>query len=362
MRLPRVPSPTSGTIDVVLAALLAVLSVVLGATLDTPLGIALDLAACAAAAAASRWPRAGSVAVGVLTAGYLFAPDAWMAMGEYAGLIVILGAGMRGQQRVRLAMSIGYALVLAAIQVGDYGFVLTALLGSLIWVAMIAIMWLIGDAFTAIRRTQAQARAAALAQQRLSLARDLHDSLARSLVHLTLRARQAATSGDADALEPLADGISQASGELRWLLSALREPDSAPAITSGGSLATTLQRVIDDLGESGHPPTVTIDGNLDKVPLRVGEVVGAVALEAAANIQRHAPRGRPCIMVASVDAQAVDLAFINDLAVSNAGSGQRAMGLLGASERLAAVGGMLETRKESAQWITRITVPLREAV
>ncbi|MFT4108013.1 sensor histidine kinase [Propionicimonas sp.] len=356
------PGPASGTIDLVLAALLAVLSVALGATLGSPIGIAVDVATCAAAAAAARWPRAGAMAVGVLTAGYLLAPHEWMAMGEYAGLIVILGAGMRGQQRVRLVMSICYGVVLAAIQVRDYGFGATAALGSLVWVALIVIMWLIGNAFTAIRRSQAQARAAALAQQRLSLARDLHDSLARSLVHLTLRARAAAAAGDVGALEPLAEGIGQASGELRWLLSALREPDSTPAITSDGSLATTLQRVIDDLGESGHPPTVTLEGNLDRVPARVGEVVGAVALEAAANIRRHAPRGRPCIMVASVDAQGIDLAFINDVAATSSGSGPRAMGLLGASERLAAVGGMLEARKEGQQWITRITVPTLEAV
>lgn len=352
-------SMAAGTVDLVMAAVLAVLSVAVGLQAGAPLGIGPDLVACVLAALTVRWPRAAGVALGVTLALYLVTPTSWGSMGEYAPLIPILGAGMRGQRRERLVMSVGYWLVLAGIQFRVYGFGTQAALASVLWASLMAVLWVIGNAFTAYRRAQAQARVAALAQQRLSLARDLHDSLARTLAHLSLQAHRAAARGDADALPGLADGISLAAGELRWLLSALREPEELATIPSGGSLATTLRRIVDELNTGDHPVTVTVDGDIERVPARVGEVVAHVALEAAANIERHAARGRPCTMVASVADGAVDLAFINEVTLEGQddGSGPRAMGLLGASERLASVGGVLETRREGRQWITRITVP-----
>lgn len=361
MRPGRTPRLTAnGTVDIVLAALLAVLSIAMGFVAGAPAGIALDLVACALAALTVRWPRAAGVALGVVLALYLVAPTTWGLMGEYAPLIPVLGAGMRGQHRQRTLMAVGYWLVLTCVQVRDYGVSARTVLASLLWASLFAVMWLIGSVFTAYLSAQARARAAAMAQQRLNLARDLHDSLARTLVHLSLHARRAAAAGDTGALAELADGLTLASGELRWLLSALRDPDEQPAIAAGGSLAITLQQVMDDLSAHDHPLTVTIDGDIAGVPARIGDVVARVALEAAANIDRHAAKGRPCTLVASVADGAVDLAFINEVApgAPSPGSGTQAMGLVGASERLAAVGGMLETRTEGRQWITRITVPM----
>lgn len=349
-----------GTVDVVLALLLAALSITIGWHLGLPLSIALDVAACAAAALTVRWPRAAGVALAVILLCYLPAPREWPFMGEYAPLIPILGTGMRGRRRERLVLTLGYWPILLAIQFADYGLDAKVLFGGLLWAVLIAVLWVIGNAFTAYRKAQEEARAAALTQQRLGLARDLHDSLARTLSHLILRARKAAATGDTAALEPLADGISQAAGELRWLLSALREPDSVPSLDSTGSLATTISQVIDDLAARGHPTAVTIEGQLDRIPPPVAEVLAGVAREAAANIERHGAEGRPCTLVASIDDTAVDLAFINEVPAkaSLSDSGTQSMGLLGAAERLATVGGTLETREEGRQWITRVTVPM----
>ncbi len=357
----RTPSLLSdGTVDVVLAALIAAMAVMLGWHLGYPLSIALDVAACVAAALTVRWPRAAGATLAVLLALYIVVPREWALMGEYAPLIPILGMGMRGRRPERLVMTLVYWPILVAIQFRDYGLDITVLFAALMWAALIAILWVIGNVFTAYRNAQERARVAALTQQRLSLARDLHDSLARNLAHLILRARKAAAAGDADALEPLADGIAEAASELRWLLGALREPDAVPVLGAGGSLATTMTEVIDELTERGFPTAVTIEGDLNRVPPRASEVLAGVAREAAANIERHGAEGRPCTLVASIDDDAVDLAFINEVSSTgpDPGSGSRSMGLLGASERLATVGGVLETRREGRQWITRVTIPL----
>ena len=49
---------------------------------------------------------------------------------------------------------------------------------------------------------------------------------------------------------------------------------------------------------------------------------------------------------------------VNEIAAHSQNASARSMGLLGAAERLATVGGSIESRPEGSRWITRITVPL----
>ena len=348
----------SGAVDIVLAVVLAALGVMIGGVSNEPLGIVFDVIACVAVALAVRWPRAAGIALACILAVYAFAPHRWGQMGQYAPLIAILGAGIRGERRIRFGMALGYWVIYLGIQFNLYGLGWRAALASLVWAALIAMMWAVGNAFSSYRNAQNELRAAALTQQRLSLARDLHDSLSRTLVRLSLQARAAAATNDPSALTEIADGIGHASSELRWLLSALREPDAVAPIAASGSLATRINELIEQLDSRGFPVTVTIDGDLEQVPARIGEVVATVASEAAANVERHAAKGRPCSLLASFDADSLDLAVINEVAAHPAPSNGTSMGLLGAAERLSAVGGTIESRGEGSRWITRITVPL----
>jgi len=349
----------NGAVDIVLAVVLAGLGIMIGSVSHEPVGIVVDLAACLAAALAVRWPRPAGIALGCILATYAFVPHLWGQMGQYAPLIAILGAGMRDNRRVRLEMAVGYWLIYLGIQFMVYPLSWTPLLASLVWAALIAMTWAIGNTFSNYRNAQNELRAAALTQQRLSLARDLHDSLSRTLVRLSLQARAAAARNDPSALTEIADGIGHASSELRWLLSTLREPDADAPITSGGSLATRMNELIDQLDNHGFPVTVTIDGDLDQVPATISDVVATVASEAAANVERHGAKGRPCSLLASLDKDSLDLAMINEVSAAHpTPSSGTSMGLLGAAERLSAVGGTIESRAEGHRWITRITVPL----
>jgi Signal transduction histidine kinase len=348
----------SGTVDFVLILVLAGLAIMFGWISLQPLGILVDLAACLAAALAVRWPRAAGIALGVILAVYAFAPHKWGQMGQYAPLIAILGAGIRDDRRTRMAMAIGYWVIYLGIQLNLYPAGWVPVFAALTWAALIAMAWAVGNAFSAYRNAQSELRAAALTQQRLSLARDLHDSLSRTLVRLSLQARAAAADNDPTALGEIADGIGHASSELRWLLSALREPDADTPIHSSGSLATRMNELIDQLDKRGFPVTVTIDGDLEQVPSAIGEVVASVASEAAANVERHGAKGRPCSLLASLDTASLDLAVINEVAAHPSTASANSMGLLGAAERLAAVGGTIESRAEGSRWITRVTVPL----
>ncbi|MFT4295551.1 MAG: histidine kinase [Micropruina sp.] len=349
----------NGALDVVLAALVAAPSVLIGVTFGQPLAIVVDLAACLAAALTIRWPRAAGAALGAVLLVYLASPPDWAETGEYAALIPILGTGIRSQRRERIGLSLGYWLILAVRQVVGYpGDPVRGVLSSLVWAALFAVMWLMGSAIAAINSAQEQARIAALAQQRLVLARELHDTVARSLARLSRQAHRAADTQDASQLGPIADGIGHAAGQLRWLLGALRDSDQT-TLSSTGSLTTTVRECLEGLQAHGFQVSTAIDGDLDAIPLRTGGVLADIVKEATANIERHGASNRPCALVASIDETSADLAFINEVATAN---GQPAattpLGLLGAAERLALVGGQLEARQEGSQWITRVTIPI----
>ena len=345
-----------GTLDLVLAAFVAVLSVVGGLPAGFTLGIVVDLAACVAAALTVRWPRAAGAALAAILLIYLVAPPDWAESGEYAALIPVLGTGVRNQRRERLVLTVVYWVILSARQLAAYRDLLPGALSALVWAMLFTLMWLLGGAISAFRRAEEQARIAALAQQRLALARDLHDTVARSLARLSRQAHQAASAGDAEQLRPIADEIGQAAGQLRWVLGALRDSD-ADTLNSRGTLAVAVRDCLEQLRAHGFPVTASIEGSLDDVPADAGTVLAEIAKEAAANVERHGAPGRPCVLMASIDEFSADLALINEVADGGGSGSTRSFGLLGAAERLALVGGQLEARQQGTHWITRASVP-----
>lgn len=101
---------------------------------------------------------------------------------------------------------------------------------------------------------------------------------------------------------------------------------------------------------------------METVPQQVAEVLGDVIREAVANIQRHGRPGRPVLLVAAVDEVSADVALINEIAeATTPAAAGRPLGLMGAAERLAQIGGQLDTRQEGRRWITRVIVPLTPA-
>lgn len=79
-------------------------------------------------------------------------------MAEYAPLIPILGSGLRRWLRIRLWMTVGYAMVLTALTVQDVvrdGAVVS--LAFVLWLVLAAFLWMVGDSFSAFRRAQERA-------------------------------------------------------------------------------------------------------------------------------------------------------------------------------------------------------------
>lgn len=352
---------STGSFDALLAGTLAILSIALGWNQGQPAAVALDVVTCAAAAVASRWPRTAGIALALLLAAQFLTPAEWASMAEYAALIPILTTGMRGNTRDRAWLTAGYGTVLLALLFRDYPGGPLFLLGGLIWAALIGVLWGIGDLFTSYQRALDRAREAALLEQRLALARELHDTTARTLARALLQAQGLRDSHDLAELDDVLGGMRQATAELRSALGILRDrPPSEP----GRRSALPLAQVLDDgrarLGAQGFLATVAVEGDLGRVPAAVAAVLTTVFGDLVENVVRHGVTGRPVGIIVSVTAQAVDMVVMNDSTTlaGAAPAGPQGAGLAGVRQRLAAVDGVLEAGREGTRWLAQVQVPL----
>lgn len=353
---------TSGRLEIVLAALLAVVSIFVGWQFATPLAVARDLAASLAAACVVRWPRTATVALAAILTTYLLTPRDWVTFGEYAALIPVLSAGMHGRHKERLITALGYLVILTALQYHDYPGDVLFVYGGLVWAVLFAGMWLIGDVFTALHKAQQDAAQLALTEQRMALARNLHDTVMRSLTRLTLRAQLAEAESDVSALRSVADGMHQAADELRWTLSLLRSGDPVEfGLSTPGSLHNRLQAMKTSLARHGFSATLTVEGDLNALPTSAAHALGPIIDEAEANIERHASHQSSCAIIACVGETNLDLVFINEVGANKSPPMGSSLGLIGAKERLAPIGGELFTRQEGKQWVVRVLVPAVKA-
>ncbi|MGW6706789.1 sensor histidine kinase [Streptomyces sp. NPDC054956] len=197
-----------------------------------------------------------------------------------------------------------------------------------------------GEASRALTETRARlAVAEAVRGERDRLAREMHDSVSKTLHGLALTAEALARTTDPALVrhraELLAEAARRAAAESRELLSDLRRDLEAPGVsllaefrslTAGAELRTA--------------------GVLPLVPAPVARHLLAVASEALENVRRHAGASRVTVSLAA-DTTHLTLAVEDDGCGFPAGvdlpglSHRGRFGLLGMTERAAAIGARL---------------------
>lgn len=202
-----------------------------------------------------------------------------------------------------------------------------------------------------------QARAAA-AEERASIARELHDVLAQSLSGLAIQlemARKIAGKARAPAeLSAAIDGAAslakQGLAEARDAVGALRRDDRL-GVDQLPELCEHFRR------DFGLAVTYAVEGGLRPVTPDVGMALYRVAGEALTNVARHAA-GASTRVELRFDAEQVRLAVTNDKGQQNAvaaeGSG---WGLAGVRERIKRLGGELAAGPQGAGWSVTVSVP-----
>lgn len=186
-------------------------------------------------------------------------------------------------------------------------------------------------------------------QERLRIARDLHDVVAHTLTEINVTAAAAAETGGSEssraALEQIERASHNAIGELRGILGVLRGPASDGVATrSPAPGVDDIAGLVDRARDGG------IDVRIDVQGLRPQRISSATSLaayrivqESLTNVRRHAPGTRTTVALCFGDAeltvQVDNGPGVGSLAAPTAHGG--GVGIVGMRERAGVVGGRL---------------------
>ena len=200
------------------------------------------------------------------------------------------------------------------------------------------------------QRTRAQENARRASEERLRIARELHDVLAHNISLMNVQAGVALHLIDErpeqarEALAAIKQASNEALGELRSVLDILRYGNENVPRSPTSGLAD-LEEMISRAEAAGVDVTSTVTGTPVALPPKVDLAAFRIIQEALTNVTRHAGRARARI----------ELAYgAHDLTITvedNGGDGSRGAtaqpsgggrGIRGMRERAAALGGELD--------------------
>jgi two-component system sensor histidine kinase DesK len=250
---------------------------------------------------------------------------------EWLGLLVYLSvaAALTLPPRIALASVIGATLAALAIVGGFDPVVLQTLLFGLLLIAVRRLMELVWE----LEAARDQVATLAVSEERLRLARDLHDLLGRNLSVIALKselARKLLGRDPAAAEREVRDveAVARASlQEARAAVLGLRRP----------SLASEIDQARDALTAADIEVTVHTG---DPLPTAVEATLAFAVREATTNVLRHSRAQRCDIALRAAGDRAV--LEIRDDGVGGSDSPGQGTGLHGLGERIALAGGTLE--------------------
>ncbi|PUA81163.1 histidine kinase [Nocardioides currus] len=325
---------------------------------------AWSVAATAVAGLSLAWRRsrpAGSFAV--FLGGCLVVTLTWHYIGLLSVLLLVslYSLAAHGRRRDGVAgLAVGLAIFvgLALLDVPDLG--ASDLLQAC---ALLIAAWALGDAIRSRRTQQAErlrvaeqeavtARelaARAVVEERLRIARELHDVVAHSM---SLIAVQAGVGGhvirsDVAAAERSLDIIAETSRraltQTRWMLGLLRADDVDPAAPPMSTIGD-LDSLVEGVREAGVDASLTVAGHARTLDLAVELAVYRVVQESLTNVLKHSGASRARVRVTYVQDGV-------DVEVSDQGRGAPRVpgagasgghGLAGLRERVRLLGGVLD--------------------
>jgi signal transduction histidine kinase len=211
-------------------------------------------------------------------------------------------------------------------------------------------------------RTRAEEARRQVAEERLRIARDVHDIVGHSLATITLQAGVAEHLLDErpDQARAAVAAIrrvgKQSMAELQGLLGPLRAGDDAPRAPAPDLRA--IGALADEFRSAGLPVQVEASGDA-AVPELVGVAGYRIAQAALTNVARHAGAGATARVLVATAPDAVVLEVADDGVGAPAGT-REGNGLTGMRERAAAVGGTLEAGSlPGGGYRVRAELPLR---
>jgi signal transduction histidine kinase len=276
-------------------------------------------------------------------------------------LVAVYSVAAYGDRWVSLAGLAAAELGSAAVQLTPGRFqTLTVVSNALV----IGAAWLLGHfvgvrrAYTArleqtaeLERTRAEQARRAVAEERLRLARELHDVVAHAMSVIAVQAgvgAHVANTQHKEAAKALAaiEATSRAAlEELRRLLGVLRQEDEPQGDLAPVPGLADLDSLLAEVSKAGLAVKLQVNGTRPPVPAGVDLSAYRIIQEALTNVVKHAGPARAQVTIGYRD-QEVMVEVIDDGrgAVTPAGDGRAGTGhgLIGMRERVAVFGGDLE--------------------
>jgi signal transduction histidine kinase len=313
-----------------------------------PLGAVLLAIGGLALVARRRAPVAVLIVTGLAVVGYRACGFTVVAV---AYLIAVYGAVRAGHRVLTVVASVVMlaALPVAALVTGSAG------AGEAFAQArsVLEVAWLIaaGAAGEALRqaerradeaeRTRAENARRRAAEERLHIARELHDSLTHQISVIKVQAEAAVhlarKRGEPvpEALLAIRDAGRAATAELRQTLGALRDDDRTPPCG-----LDQLPDLVHRARTNGLDASMTIEGQPGQVTAAVDRAAYRIVQESLTNITRHAAATTASIRV-EYRPDAVVIRVDDDGRATPASAPVPGVGLLGMRERVTALGGRL---------------------
>ncbi|MEU4682871.1 sensor histidine kinase [Streptomyces xinghaiensis] len=364
----------AGAVDGVIAVGVAAALLVTGvsaqqsATGPAPLGHGLLAAGGLALAARRRAPVPVLAVTGLCAVGYQAAGFDVPAVAYLFAVYAAVRAGHRTAAIVASVVMVAALPLAALVSLHDAGEALARARGAL------ELAWLIaaGAAGEALRQAERRADEAERTreetarrradEERLHIARELHDSLTHQISVVKLQSEVAVhvarKRGEQvpEALLAIREAGREAARELRATLEALRDDGTAPPPG-----LDDLPGLVKRAGRAGLEASLTIEGRREDVPAAVGRTVYRIVQEALTNTARHAAEAtasvrvdcRPDALVVRVD---------DDGGAAPDAAPVPGVGLLGMRERVTALGGRLRAEpRDGGGFTVRAELPLDRA-
>jgi signal transduction histidine kinase len=259
-------------------------------------------------------------------------------------IVLYLVASEMPKRRSLLALTVCLAVSIALLPGGRFGSWSDSIFGLSFASLLLVTAWTLGFSARERRRHTEESAARqteqAVTEERLRIARELHDIVAHSMSLIAVKAgigNHVAEQRPDEAREALRviEATSRGSlAEMRHLLGVLRSevdgPERAPAPGPAG-----IPALVERARSAGVTATLSLDDTA-ALPDGVGLSVYRIVQEALTNVVRHAAPARCAVTVAVVEEE-VRVEVVNDGPKVEAGPGGH--GVIGMRERVAVYGG-----------------------
>jgi signal transduction histidine kinase len=360
----------------VLVAAVIVVGEMLGGASD-PAAMILGTAAAAVLWGRRRFPAAALAGSATLVAVLFHLNHAAGTVAVFAPAVALYSLALRRGRRAQLlaaAAAVGAVIMTDVLRGGS-----PTVLQTLSHVLLVSIPLLAAEAIRTHRsylqvlqervelaeRTREQDARQRMEQERLRIARELHDLVAHTLTEINVQAGAAVEQMEAGAarttLERIEDASHRAIGELRAVLGVLRDPDHAGAPLLPAPGITDIPELVDRVRDTGLDVHLQVDG---EQPSRLSDASSLAAYrivqESLTNARRHAP-GTPVTVGVIFDAERMSILVQNPSADPKHSDAAPGVGLLGMAERASVAGGVLQAGRTQEGFAVYADLPYRPA-